>query len=159
MVRPPEFLLDSGNHMSFSADIWTLACLIWDILGQRTLFESFFATEDTIMSEQIDILGRSGLPDSWWHKWERRSNYFTEAGAPLADRHVPSWEGRFEKYTQKTREDDGFAKISLEEKEALFAMIRPMLTFKPEDRCTAAQVLESEWMTQWALPEYQKIKS
>lgn len=157
--RPPEFLFDSGNKVSFSSDIWTLACSIWAMFGQGTPFRSFFPDGDFIMKEQIDILGRGGLPDSWWNKWEARSQYHTEAREPLADRYVSSWESQFEEDTQQARKDKGLSQVSPEEKEDLFAMLRPMLIFRPEDRCTVAQVLESKWMKQWALPEYRKIKA
>ncbi|KAI6088054.1 kinase-like domain-containing protein [Hypoxylon rubiginosum] len=157
--RPPEFLFKSGNQVSFSSDIWTLACSIWNILSQRPLFDDcFFPDEDDIMCQQIDFLGLSGLPNSWWDKWERRSKYFTETGEPSHGREVLSWEYIFEEDIQKARGNEGYPQVSPAEKEAIFAMIRPMLTFKPEDRCTAAQVLQSKWMTEWALPEYQKIK-
>ncbi len=36
-------------------------------------------------------------------------------------------------------------------------MLRPMLLFRPENRPTTQQILESEWMLKWALPEYGKI--
>ncbi|KAK7751432.1 hypothetical protein SLS62_006688 [Diatrype stigma] len=110
-----------------------------------------------VMKGQVDLLGRAGLPDSWWDKWEGRSKYFTDAGDPVDDSWVTSWEKEFEGGIQEPRKRRGLAQISPEEKEAIFAMLQPMLVFKPEDRCTAAQVLESKWMTQWALPEYQKI--
>ena len=40
-------------------------------------------------------------------------------------------------------------------------MLRSMLTFKPEKRLTASQVVNSEWMQKWALlsVEYEKIPS
>ncbi|KAI1399029.1 hypothetical protein F4819DRAFT_466372 [Hypoxylon fuscum] len=110
------------------------------------------------MKEQVDIIGYSEIPSHWWSKWEGRSEYFTETGEPSADRFVPSWEGRFERAIQKARKNEGLAEISPEEKEAIYAMLQPMLVFNPENRCTAAQVVESEWITRWALPECKKIK-
>lgn len=38
-------------------------------------------------------------------------------------------------------------------------MLRSMLSFRPENWPTAKQVLESEWMVKWALPESEKIRS
>lgn len=37
-------------------------------------------------------------------------------------------------------------------------MLRSMLSFRPEDRPSAQQVLESESMIKWALPKYESIK-
>ncbi|CDM34554.1 unnamed protein product [Penicillium roqueforti FM164] len=45
------------------------------------------------------------------------------------------------------------------ERDALFSISRPMLSFRPENRPSAQQVLESEWMVKWALPEYEKIRN
>jgi hypothetical protein len=36
-------------------------------------------------------------------------------------------------------------------------MLRWMLAFRPGDRPTAKQVLETEWMREWALPECEKV--
>lgn len=40
-----------------------------------------------------------------------------------------------------------------EEKIALLSMLRAMLAFFPEERPTAASLLECEWMVKWALPD------
>jgi hypothetical protein len=45
------------------------------------------------------------------------------------------------------------------ERDAIFDMLRLMLSFRPENRPTAQQILESEWMVKWALPEYGKINN
>lgn len=46
----------------------------------------------------------------------------------------------------------------MRERAAFFDMLRPMLSFRPEDRPTTKQILESEWMLEWALPEYFEIQ-
>lgn len=38
-------------------------------------------------------------------------------------------------------------------------MLRSMLSFRPEDRPSARQILESETMAKWALPVYQKTRN
>lgn len=43
------------------------------------------------------------------------------------------------------------------ERDAIVDMLRPMLSSRPENRPTTTQVLKSEWMVRWALPEYGKI--
>jgi serine/threonine protein kinase len=40
-----------------------------------------------------------------------------------------------------------------DERDALFELVRGMLVFRPSDRLSASQVLESEWMRKWALPK------
>jgi hypothetical protein len=42
------------------------------------------------------------------------------------------------------------------ERAAIFDMLRPMLSFSPENSPNTQQILESEWMVKWALPQYGK---
>ncbi|KAK9238400.1 kinase-like protein, partial [Lipomyces kononenkoae] len=86
---PPEVCFEPQRSLSFSSDIWTLACAIWAILGQRPLFEEILATQDDITAEQVDVLGN--LPPEWWAKWDARHEYFGEMGEPNSDRHVRTW--------------------------------------------------------------------
>ena len=155
-IRPPEVRFESGTALSFSSDIWTLACTIWSILGSRPIFEGFLATQDDITGEQVDALGK--LPSAWWSKWEGRHQKFTEAGSPIEGRSVQCLKERYEYSLQHLRRRKGMPLYSQEEGAAILAMIRSMLSFLPSDRPSAPQVLELEWMTKWALPEYDKIK-
>lgn len=155
-VLPPETHFDPEKPLSFPADIWTLACAIWSILGPRPLFDGTLATHDDISSQQIDILGP--LPPEWWDKWEVRHEYFEETGQPKNGRFVvPSLDNCFEQEIQALRRRDGMGDFDSEETTALLAMLRPMLTFRPEERCTAATVLHSDWMVNWGLPELEKV--
>lgn len=156
VVRPPEARFEPTEPLSFASDIWTLACSIWSIIAERSLFEGFLATEDNMTCEHVDALGI--LPPEWWKKWEARRNKFTEDGTPINHMSYRSWEDRFEDSVQEPRRESGMPPFDAAEKDAISAMLRSMLSFKPEDRPTAKQVLESEWMVKWALPEYEKIK-
>ncbi|KAL5339237.1 hypothetical protein BJX70DRAFT_388120 [Aspergillus crustosus] len=49
--------------------------------------------------------------------------------------------------------------IEYYQEDALFAMLRPMLSFEPRNRSSAQQVLDPEWMVKWAIPEFEKIRS
>ncbi|KAK9609086.1 hypothetical protein V6000_010025 [Aspergillus fumigatus] len=40
------------------------------------------------------------------------------------------------------------------EKVALLSMLKAMRAFNPEERPTAQEVLNCEWMQKWALPEF-----
>ncbi|EAW11016.1 protein kinase domain protein [Aspergillus clavatus NRRL 1] len=156
-VRPPEVRFEPTIPLSFPSDIWTLACSIWSTVAQRPLFENFLATEDYITREQIDTLGK--LPAAWWEKWEARREYFTEEGSSLKMDSVRSWDDRFEDSVQQPRQKAGMPPVDTGEREALFAILRWMLSFRPEDRPNARQVLESEWMARWAMPEYERMKN
>jgi serine/threonine protein kinase len=151
---PPEARFESECGLSFSADIWTLACSIWIILGQRPLFEDILATPDDITAEQIDT--RGNLPPRWWEKWAARHKYFDESGKPNQGRQVRSWEDRFEKHIQLPRQQAGIQGFDLEERAAVMNMLRSMLSFEPEKRPTAQDIVKCEWMERWAIPDFNK---
>jgi serine/threonine-protein kinase SRPK3 len=153
-AAPPEVRFELQRGLSFSSDVWTLACAIWAILGQRPLFDEFLATQDDITAEQIDVLG--GLPLEWWEKWETRYEYFSGPGEPKADRHVRSWEDRFESHIQRPRREAGIPEFGMEEKATVMDMLRSMLSFNPEKRSTMQDMLKCDWMVKWALPEYRR---
>ncbi|RAL14568.1 uncharacterized protein BO97DRAFT_465080 [Aspergillus homomorphus CBS 101889] len=145
--------------LTFSSDTWTLACTIWDIVAQRSLFEGFLTNEDDMTCQQIAALGP--LPIEWWDKWEGRADHFNDDGEPInrATSQYRSLGDAFEINIQQPRSQAGMPPLELSERDAFFAMLRPMLSFRPEDRPSAQQVLESDWMVNWAIPEYEKIRS
>ncbi|OJI83109.1 hypothetical protein ASPTUDRAFT_57076 [Aspergillus tubingensis CBS 134.48] len=154
--RPPESRFEPNKPLSFSSDIWSLACTIWTIIAQRPLFEGFLATEDYMTREHVDTLGI--LPPEWWNRWDARPDNFTEDGRPTKRNLNRSWDDRFEDSVQLPRQEVGMPLFDAEESDAIFAMLRPMFAFRPEHRSTTKQILESEWMVKWALPEYEKIR-
>jgi hypothetical protein len=50
------------------------------------------------------------------------------------------------------------AKMDEEEKQAFVTLVKSMLSFRPEDRPSAQQVLESDWMQKWAKPVLGSMK-
>ncbi|OJD10970.1 hypothetical protein AJ78_08160 [Emergomyces pasteurianus Ep9510] len=38
-IMPPEARFEPQNPLSYTADIWTLAVTIWEIIGMKTIFE------------------------------------------------------------------------------------------------------------------------
>ncbi|PYH68300.1 kinase-like protein [Aspergillus vadensis CBS 113365] len=145
LVRPPEARFEPYQPLTFSSDIWTLACTIWDIMGQRTLFEGLLTNDDDMTSQQVDLLGP--LPSEWLTK--RREIRVNRSKS----------KNRFEQHMQQSRIREGMSPFESKERDAFISMLRSMLRFRPEDRPFAQQVLESEWMVKWELPEYEKICS
>ncbi|CAJ2501028.1 Uu.00g038810.m01.CDS01 [Anthostomella pinea] len=156
LVRPPETIHEPSRPLTYSSDIWMLACSIREIIGQRTLFEPWFPTEDSITREQVYVCGI--LPPEWWAKWETRHNWFAEDGSPISEPYLPPLEGHFDKCVQAPRRKEGMPTFDTEEKDAVLAMLRSMLSYESEARPTAEQLLKSEWMQNWALPTYEKIR-
>lgn len=156
-VRPPEVKFEPEKPLSFAADIWTLACSIWAVLGQRSLLDIFCFTDDEVTKEQVDALGK--LPQDWWERWDAKSQYFDSQGKPLE--HVGetmTLEDRLDDSIQRPRQECGMDLMGDQERLALLSMLRAMLAFVPEERPTAASLLTCDWVTKWALPDLLKIR-
>lgn len=157
LLQPPEARF-SDEPLSFASDIWTLACTIWEIFGQRPLFEAFFPTDDRVTVEQVEVLGK--LPPEWWGKWSRRLEWFNEEGefdlkpemSRCHDGVRRTWAKRFDYCIQEPRAEAGLETVVEEERRAFEAMLRSMLSFRPRERATAQEALHSEWMRSWGVP-------
>ena len=152
LLQPPEARF-SDEPLSFASDIWTLACTIWEIMGQRPLFDAFFPNADRVTAEQVEVLGV--LPPEWWAKWSRRMEWFNEEGDLLPNGHDcerRTWEKRFGYCVQEPRAEAGLETVTEIERRAFNEMLQSMLVFRPKDRATAQQVLHSKWMKEWGQP-------
>ena len=157
-LRPPETRFEPTKPLTFSSEIWTLACTIWDILAQKSLFEGFLTNEDDMACPQIGVLGP--LPPEWQRKWDAHRDQLQKSGQPIDQSQSLNqpWEVRFETCVQRPRIEEKMTALEASERDALSSLLRSMLSFRPEDRPSAQQNLESEWMVKWALPEYEKIR-
>ncbi|EGE77728.2 CMGC/SRPK protein kinase [Blastomyces dermatitidis ATCC 18188] len=154
-MQAPEARFEPHAPLSFSADIWSLAITIWEILGMKAIFSSEFATVDDIISQQIDVLGP--IPSKWWERWDERSQFFNQDGCPKERRDVwPPIDEAFEEGVQKYRRKRRVGEFGREETVALLELMRQMLAFQPEERPTAEEVLKSEWMVKWVLPDFKR---
>jgi serine/threonine protein kinase len=156
---PPEAFFN--EPVTLAADIWTLGVNLYEVLGERCLFETFAWDRDDIIAEMVNTLGM--LPKRWWEKWEARGEFFEEDGSwrkggvmrictPKFRRlHQRMWDmGRGE--TPETCQWD----VAGGEMRALEELLRGMMTFEPSERFTAEQVLRSEYMVKWALPAWER---
>lgn len=79
MYRAPETIFES-RYDQYS-DLWSLACVIFEIRAGAPIFESFVGNEDEIIKQWVQMKGR--MPDPWWSNWAARSSAFDEQGKPL----------------------------------------------------------------------------
>ncbi|RMZ85138.1 hypothetical protein DV738_g32, partial [Chaetothyriales sp. CBS 135597] len=153
-MRPPESRFEPQAYLSYSADIWSLATAIWEILGMKAIFSSE-ATVDELTCQQIDVLGP--VSPKWWELWEERSQFFDDNGHPKEGRDVwPPINKAFEEYVQSYRRKRGAGEFGEEEKAAILDLMSRMLKFQPVDRPTANEVLQSEWVVKWVLPDLKR---
>jgi serine/threonine protein kinase len=154
--RAPEAKFESQISLAYPSDIWSLATAIWEIMGMKAIFSTDFVDEDEIVSQHIDVLG--SMPSKWWQRWEGRARYFDEYGHPTesySENRWPPLEESFETGVQKWRRKVG-GEIEESEKSAFLDLMRRMLSFRPEERPTAEEVLMSDWMVKWALSDYKR---
>ena len=157
--RAPEALFKPNEPLSYPSDIWSLGTAIWEILGMKFIF-SESETQDEIVAQQIDVLGSHNFPESWRKQWEQLGEEEKCATGgiprqPTGDRETwPSLENAFEEFVQKyRRKREAAGTFEEEETQAILELMRGMLRFRPEERLTIDEVLRSEWMVNWALPQ------
>jgi serine/threonine protein kinase len=156
-LTPPEVWYLPKEPISFPADIWSLACTLWSVVAQRDLFESFVHSKNEIMEEQIDALGK--LPSEWWERFEARPKRSVEDELERINYgyRARTLTDRFEDTIREPREEAGMETMGSEEKEAFLKLLRSMLAWRPNERISVEQVLQSEWMQKWAFPELENI--
>ncbi|OAX77766.1 hypothetical protein ACJ72_07932 [Emergomyces africanus] len=71
-----EAQFESQAALSYSADIWSLATVIWQIIGKRAISSTNWASEDEMVSQHNDVLGP--IPEDWWNRWEKRDQFFDQ---------------------------------------------------------------------------------
>jgi serine/threonine protein kinase len=64
LYAPPENFFKDPITIPTAADVWTLGVILYDVLGERPLFETFVWDLDDIVAEMVNTLGR--LPERWW---------------------------------------------------------------------------------------------
>ncbi|SMY24981.1 unnamed protein product [Zymoseptoria tritici ST99CH_1A5] len=160
--RAPEALFEPHDLLSFPFDVWSLGLAIWDILGMKSIF-SEAETQDEIVAQQMDVLGSGHFPEGWRMQWERQGEdekctNIAIPRRPTGDRETwPSLEHAFEEFVQKyRRKREAAGSFGEDETRAILDLIRGMLRFRPEERLTIEDVLRSEWMLNWALPELEQ---
>ncbi|KAH8431022.1 uncharacterized protein LDX57_008683 [Aspergillus melleus] len=154
--RAPEAKFEPDAPLTYGSDIWSLATATWEIIGMKAIFSTEYVPHDEIVAQHVDVLGR--MPSDWWNRWEGRSVFFDERGCPTESYKENQWpplEESFEVCVQKWRPKVGGG-IMADEKAAFLDLMRTMLSFRPEERPTAEDVLQSEWMVNWALPDYER---
>ncbi|KAI1345910.1 kinase-like domain-containing protein [Xylaria sp. FL0043] len=124
-MRAPEARFEPTTHLSFSSDIWSLGCVIFELLGHRPLIEDCLVTPDEITAQQVSLQGLT--PSDWLDRWGKRSTFFDDAGRPLCPEYdIWSWDRRFEEWLQELRRYCGMDVIGVEEKVALLDLLRWM---------------------------------
>jgi serine/threonine protein kinase len=152
LLLPPESFFH--ERLGLSADIWTLGCTIYEILGERPLFEAFIPNRDDTLAEMVSTLGI--LPERWWKQWKNRLSYFSDDGS-----WSPAYTGIMSPVMRPLNQrlwDMGrgetaeACQFTTEEMSCLEQLLSRMLVYEPSARISAAEVMNSVYMTNWACP-------
>jgi serine/threonine-protein kinase SRPK3 len=156
LLQPPEVFFD--QKLCQASDIWTLGCTLYEIFGERPLFEGFMPDEDHVIAEMISTLGP--LPKNWWDTWQHKSEFFNEDPSWNADserQHAPYSRPLPERLRIMGRgEDPATCEFTPAEMESIEKLLRGMLTYDPVKRITSSATVGSEWMERWGQAKIEK---
>jgi serine/threonine protein kinase len=146
--RSPETIINAGYDTS--ADVWSLACMIFELVTGDYLFDpkasEEYPRDEDHLALFVELLGH--IPKPLISRGRRSTTYFNRAGEL---RHIKSL--RFwgledvlqQKYHQHPIEAMNLASFLL-----------PMLRLSPADRHTAQQLLAHPWLRGLPAPEVQE---
>ncbi|KZF20743.1 kinase-like protein [Xylona heveae TC161] len=136
-LRAPEVIVDAGY--SYSADIWNLGVMLWDVLEGKALFEAAAPRVDRKYEDGKHlayITALLGPPPQELLKKGRRTQKFYDAAGDLKGIDIPT---NFSFETTLTN-------VKGEEKKMFIAFVKRMLKWKPEERSAAEELLGDPWL-------------
>lgn len=136
--RAPEVLI--GSKYDTSADIWSLGCMVFELLTGDLLFDpragdDYDRDEDHLAMFQ-ELLGQ--MPKRLALDGKYSKNFFDKKGNLRHIKQLKFWpmeDVLSEKYH-----------FPREEAQAIADFVRPLLDFDPKTRMTAEQALQSKWL-------------
>jgi serine/threonine-protein kinase SRPK3 len=136
--RSPETII--GLTYGTSADIWSFACMIFEMITGDFLFEPRkghnFDKDDDHLAQMMEILGR--MPKNLAFSGRLSKRFFDKSGHLLKIRGLQHWPLKkvlMEKY-----------RFVENEAKALADFLLPMLEWYPERRATAQEMLKHPWL-------------
>ncbi|KAG6850118.1 hypothetical protein H0H93_001039 [Arthromyces matolae] len=142
-LAAPEIFFRDTDSVSEKVDIWSLACFIYQVLGNHQLLESFFNIHDEILVDMVRTFGK--FPDRWWSKWEQRDTYFEDDGTFKPNSPDQSGDARHvelkERLADIIRNNEERQKEIDGDLQALELVLGKMLRYEPKERITIEEVV------------------
>eukprot|EP01119_Soliformovum_irregulare_P011093 TRINITY_DN2756_c0_g1_i1.p1 TRINITY_DN2756_c0_g1~~TRINITY_DN2756_c0_g1_i1.p1 ORF type:complete len:583 (-),score=144.95 TRINITY_DN2756_c0_g1_i1:94-1782(-) len=136
--RAPEVIL--GCKYSASVDMWSMACLVFELATGDLLFEpksgSSFDKNDDHLGQMVELLGK--MPKMFTFDGKHSKDYFNKKGELRYIRSLNMWslpEILMEKYHWE--ESDA---------KEMSDFLHQMLKYQPDKRATAKQCLDHPWV-------------
>ncbi|KAA8643356.1 putative protein kinase [Aspergillus tanneri] len=137
IYRAPEVILDCGY--SYSADIWNLGVMLWDILEGRKLFRDI----DPVRVHEYDelnhfahIIALLGPPPREILEKGRRTSQFYNSG-----------EFKGPKIGAEFNFETSLSQIKGDDKRMFISFVKRMIKWRPEERSTPRELLEDPWLS------------
>ncbi|KAI9744360.1 MAG: hypothetical protein M1835_002773, partial [Candelina submexicana] len=151
--RAPEVILGTG--WSYSADIWNLGVLIWDLLEDRPLFTNIRTRSKKHYPERhlAAMIALLGPPPHELLKCEREGRHWRwEPKIPndsgkLCDRVIDLYGGSFFDFKGLSLANT-ITSLSGNEKAEFLEFVKKMLQWQPEKRKTAKELLDDPWLAE-----------
>ncbi|RKL46447.1 hypothetical protein BFJ70_g2936 [Fusarium oxysporum] len=138
MYRAPEVILNAGY--TYSADIWSLGVMLWDLLEGKGLFDPTTSGKADKYDDQShlgQIIASIGPPPVNLLSRGQRTPIFYKPDGELKDPDRIPCDFNFENTINC---------MSGEEKLRFIQSIRRMVKWSPEERSTARELLEDPWL-------------
>ncbi|KAI9297832.1 kinase-like protein [Neoconidiobolus thromboides FSU 785] len=136
--RSPEVIV--GSKWNETADIWSLACMVIELLTGDFLFEPHsgqrFDKNDDHLAQMSELLGP--FPRSITHRGKYSSDFFNKKGALRKISRLRFW-SLYDVLIDKYH-------FSLTEADLLRNFLLPMLDFSVDNRAKAYQLLDNKWL-------------
>jgi len=135
VYKAPEILMQTG--WGHSIDIWNTACMIWDMMETKHLFDGRYAkgkhNNRLHVSEMVAYMGNP--PREFVRRSPQAWRIFDENGGWTGQNSIPA-----------LSLEDCETQLMPTKKAAFLDFMRKLLTWLPEDRLTAAEMARHPWV-------------
>ncbi|KAL2024218.1 hypothetical protein VTK56DRAFT_9374 [Thermocarpiscus australiensis] len=138
IYRAPGVILDAGY--TYSADIWSLGVMLWDLLEGKALFSPIDSRKSDDYDDQAHLAQMTALlgpPPEHLLNGGRRTHMFYHSNARLKDPELVPKDLSFE---------SAVTVLGGEEKAMFISFVKRMVKWDPEDRSSAKELLKDPWL-------------
>ncbi|KAF2453036.1 protein kinase, partial [Lineolata rhizophorae] len=136
VYRAPEIIM--GMEWDSKIDIWSVGVMIWDLFEGGRLFRAVkdgHLNDEQHLAEMVSLMGHP--PRSFLERSETSRRYWDAEGNWIASTPIPD-------QTLEMREK----RLKGKDQELLLTLVRKILRWHPEERPSAEDLFEDEFLTQ-----------